>query len=254
MSSLHPVVVTDWRSVVRRRIAVVAVLLAAWVTTIEAKLVYLQVFKRADLAARAERQQERTQASPAKRGDILDRRGRVLATSGDADTISAVPTEIDDPPGAARKLCDALADCDARERQSLADRLSQRKAFAYVRRQVSPDQARHAADLNLDGVGFTKESKRFYPNKELAAHLLGWVGVDNNGLSGLEHTYDPQIRGKAGTISGPTAARRRCGQGGPDPGPPRRAPPRLQPLRAPADLRVEHRADHRRVPAAHRRA
>jgi cell division protein FtsI (penicillin-binding protein 3) len=208
MSSLHPVVVTDWRSVVRRRIAVVAVLLAVWVTTIEAKLVYLQVFKRADLAARAERQQERTQASPAKRGDILDRRGRVLATSVDADTIYAVPTEIDDPPGAARKLCDALADCDARERQSLADRLSQRKAFAYVRRQVAPDQARRVADLNLDGVGFTKESKRFYPNKELAAHLLGWVGIDNTGLAGLESTYDAQIRGKAGTILIHTDARR----------------------------------------------
>ena len=97
MSSLHPVVVTDWRVVLRRRIVVVAVLLAVWVATIEAKLVYLQVFKRADLAARAERQQERTQASPAKRGDILDRRGRVLATSGDADPLYAVPTEIDDP-------------------------------------------------------------------------------------------------------------------------------------------------------------
>src|SRR3954454_169677 len=208
MSSLHSVVVTDWRSVVRRRISVVAVLLALWVTTIEAKLVYLQVFKRADLAARAERQQERTQASPAKRGDILDRRGRVLATSVDADTIYAVPTEVDDPPGAARKLCDALADCDARERQSLADRLSQRKAFAYVRRQVAPDQAQRVADLNLDGIGFTKESKRFYPNKELAAHLLGWVGIDNKGLGGLESTYDAQIRGKAGTILVHTDARR----------------------------------------------
>jgi cell division protein FtsI (penicillin-binding protein 3) len=208
MSSLHPVVVTDWRIVLRRRILVVAALLAVWVTTIEAKLVYLQVFKRGDLAARAERQQERTQASPAKRGDILDRRGRVLATSVDADTIYAVPTEIDDPRGAARKLCDALADCDGRERQALADRLSQRKAFAYVRRQVAPDQARRVADLNLDGVGFTKESKRFYPNKELAAHLLGWVGIDNKGLGGLESTYDAQIRGKAGTILIHTDARR----------------------------------------------
>src|SRR3954468_11163556 len=208
MSSLHPVVVTDWRSVVRRRIAVVAVLLAVWVTTIEAKLVYLQVFRRADLAARAERQQERTQASPAKRGDILDRRGRVLATSVDADTIYAVPSEIDDAAEAAKKICDALRDCDAKERQSIAEKLGQHRAFAYVKRQVSPDQAERVAALNLDGVGFMKESKRFYPNKELAAHLLGWVGIDNKGLSGIEYTYDPQIRGKAGTISVHTDARR----------------------------------------------
>src|SRR3954449_7962407 len=147
----------DWRPIMKRRLMCVSALLALWVTGIEAKLVYLQIFDRAELAARAERQQERTQPSPAKRGDILDRRGRVLATSVDADTIYAVPTEIDDPPGAARKLCDALADCDARERQSLADRLSQRKQFAYVRRQVAPDQAQRVAGLNLDGIGFTKE-------------------------------------------------------------------------------------------------
>src|SRR5256885_3051997 len=208
MSSLHPVIATDWRVTLRRRVAVVAALLAMWVSGIEAKLVYLQVFERADLAARAERQQERTQASPAKRGDILDRHGRVLATSVDADTIYAVPTEIDDPAGAARKLCDALADCDRREREALADKLAQRKQFAYVRRQVAPDQARRVAELNLDGIGFTKESKRFYPNKELAAHLLGWVGIDNTGLSGLESTYDAQIRGKAGTILVHTDARR----------------------------------------------
>src|SRR3954471_11058701 len=198
----------DWRPIMKRRVAIVSVLLGLWVAGIEAKLVYLQVFDRADLAARAERQQERTQPSPAKRGDILDRRGRVLATSVDADTIYAVPTEIDKPAEAAKKICDALRDCDGRERQSIAEKLAQRRAFAYVKRQVSPDQAERVAALNLDGVGFMKESKRFYPNKELAAHLLGWVGIDNKGLSGIEYTFDPQIRGKAGTIMVHTDARR----------------------------------------------
>src|SRR5215471_6703443 len=208
MAIPRPPAPQDWRQTLQRRAVAVGCVLALWVTGIEAKLVYLQVFKRADLEARAERQQERTQASPAKRGDILDRRGRVLATSVDADTIYAVPTEIDDAAAAARRLCDALRDCDARERQSLAERLLQRKAFAYVRRQVSPEQSRRVTDLNLDGIGFMKESKRFYPNKELAAHLLGWVGIDNKGLSGLESTYDAQIRGNAGTMLVHTDARR----------------------------------------------
>jgi cell division protein FtsI/penicillin-binding protein 2 len=198
----------NWRPIMKRRMAILAVLLGLWVAGIEAKLVYLQVFDRADLAARAERQQERTLPSPAKRGDILDRRGRVLATSVDADTIYAVPTEIDNAADAAKKICDALRDCDAKDRQSIADRLGQRRAFAYVRRQVAPDQAERVAALNLDGIGLAKESKRFYPNKELAAHLLGWVGIDNTGLGGVEYTYDPQIRGKAGTISVHTDARR----------------------------------------------
>ena len=81
-----------------------------------------------------------------------------------------------------RSCASALDDCYAKERQALAERLGQKRAFAYVRRQVSPDQAQRVAALNLDGVGFIKESRRFYPNKELAAHLLGYVGIDNTGL------------------------------------------------------------------------
>jgi cell division protein FtsI (penicillin-binding protein 3) len=127
-----------------------------------------------------------------------------------ADTIYAVPTEIDHAADAAKKICAALGDCDAKDRQSIAERLGQKRAFAYVKRQVTPDQAERVAALNLDGIGFIKESKRFYPNKELAAHLLGWVGIDNKGLSGLEHTYDPQIRGKAGTILVHTDARHKA--------------------------------------------
>jgi cell division protein FtsI (penicillin-binding protein 3) len=198
----------DWRVPLKRRIVWMAGCLAFWVACIETRLVYLQVFARADLVARAERQQERTQPSPAKRGDILDRRGRVLATSVDADTIYAVPSAIADAVDAAKRICQALADCEGRDRQALADRLGTRRAFAYVRRQVSSEQARRVAALNLDGVGFVKESRRFYPNKELAAHLLGYVGLDNTGLNGLEYTYDSKIRGKPGTILVHTDARR----------------------------------------------
>jgi cell division protein FtsI (penicillin-binding protein 3) len=197
-----------WRATLRRRLVVVAWMVGLWVAGIEARLVYLTVIDNADLVARADRQHERTQSAPAKRGDILDRRGRVLATSVDADTIYAVPSEIDDAKDAVKKLCEALADCSAKDRQLLVERLGARKAFAYVRRQVSPDQAQRVTALNLDGIGFTTESKRFYPNKELGAHLLGWVGIDNTGLSGLEYTYDPQIRGKPGTILIHTDARR----------------------------------------------
>jgi cell division protein FtsI (penicillin-binding protein 3) len=199
---------TDWRVSLKRRIVVVAGLLGLWVVGIEARLVFLQVFRHADLVARAERQQERTQSSPAKRGDILDRRGRILATSVDADTIIAVPSDIDDAKSTVSKLCDAFGDCTDKERQSLVDKLGRSRQFAYVRRQIAPDVAKRIADLNLDGIGDVKESKRFYPNKELAAHLLGYVGLDNGGLSGVESTYDSQIRGKPGTILVHTDAKR----------------------------------------------
>jgi cell division protein FtsI (penicillin-binding protein 3) len=146
----------------------------------------------------------------AKRGDILDRKGRVLATSVDADTIYAVPSAVDDARGVVNALCGALGDCSAKERETLVDRLGKTRPFAYVRRQVSPDQARRVAALNLKPIGFIKEDRRFYPNKTLAAHLLGYVGVDNQGLSGLESTYDAQIRGKAGTVLVQTDARGRA--------------------------------------------
>ncbi len=184
------------------------VFLGLWVAAIEARLVYLQVFRNADLVTRATHQQSRTMAAAAKRGDILDRKGRVLATSVDADSVIAVPSAIDDPAGVAKAICGALGDCKPAERDSLAGKLGKTRAFAYVKRQVSPEQAKRVAALNLDGIGFMKEDRRFYPNKELAAHLLGYVGLDNTGLSGLESTYDTQISGKPGTLLVQTDARR----------------------------------------------
>jgi cell division protein FtsI (penicillin-binding protein 3) len=199
---------TDWHVTLKRRTIVAAGALAVWAVAIEARLVHLQIVQRADLVARAGRQQRRTIDAPAKRGDILDRRGGVLATSVDAESIYAVPSEIGDRQAAAARLCEALGDCTDRERRALVERLGQQRAFAFVRRQVSPDEARRVARFNLDGVGFIRESRRFYPNRELAAHLLGFVGIDNKGLGGLESAYDSQIRGKPGTVLIHTDARR----------------------------------------------
>ncbi len=197
-----------WRRTLKRRLAVAAAAVLLWTTAIEARLVYLQVVRHAELSARAERQQSRTIEAPAKRGELLDRRGRVLAYSVDADTIYAVPTDIEAPDQAASALCGALADCTTKDRQALADRIRRGRAFVYVRRQVSPEQARRVAALDLAGVGFMKENRRFYPNKHLAAHLLGYVGIDNGGLHGIEAAYDSLIKGRPGTVLIQTDARR----------------------------------------------
>lgn len=199
----------EWRATIRRRLLVTAALFGLWSTAIAARLVHLQVISHEDLAARAERQQLRTVTAPAKRGEILDRNGRVLAYSVDADTIYAVPSDISDPDAVAAAICGALEDCSSRERQAMADRMRRRGAFAYVRRRIAPDEARRVASLNLEGVGFHKENRRFYPRKELAAHLLGYVGIDNQGLNGIELVYDRQVRGRAGTILVQTDARSR---------------------------------------------
>src|SRR6516165_8346993 len=113
-----------WRKTIRARLLVCAALLGVWTTAIEARLVYLQVFDHADLLQRADRQQNRTVQPPAKRGEIFDRKGRVLAYSVDADTIAAVPTDIDDPDGVAAQVCGALAGCGPDRRQAIAKSLN----------------------------------------------------------------------------------------------------------------------------------
>jgi cell division protein FtsI/penicillin-binding protein 2 len=198
----------DWRGTLKQRLTIAFCVLLAWSAVIEARLVYLQVYRYADLTARADRQQSRTIPSPAERGEILDRNGRILARSVDADTIYAVPTELGDPDQAAATLCRALRDCQSDDRRAIAERIRKGRHFAYVRRQVSPDQARRVAELQMEGIGFVRENQRRYPNRELAAHLLGYVGVDNVGLGGIEGTYDSLIRGKSGTILVQTDARR----------------------------------------------
>lgn len=198
----------DWRTTLKRRIAVAAGVLLLWSGAIEARLVDLQVYRRAELSARAERQQMRTLTAPAKRGEILDRRGHVLAYSVDAASVYAVPTEIEDPKGVVDALCGVFGNCTREERQDLVERLSRRRPFAYVRRQITPDEVRRIAALQLQGIGFVNENRRFYPNKYLAANVLGYVGLDSTGLAGIESSYDALIKGKAGTVLIQTDAKR----------------------------------------------
>ena len=107
-------------------------------------------------------------------------------------------------------LCGALTDCAPKEQDALAARLRQKRAFVYVRRRVTPQQARRIAELDLEGIGFIKEDRRFYPKKQLAAQLLGFVGVDNKGLAGIEAAYDSQISGALGKLLYQTDARGRA--------------------------------------------
>ena len=203
----------NWRPVLRRRLMVAVGVLACWVLAIEVRLVVLQVWQHDQLTLRAERQQSETQKTPGKRGEIVDRHGRLLAYSVDADTIYAVPTDIADPIKAAAALCGAFDECDKKDRDQLVERLTRKRrngsptSFQYVRRRATPIEAKRIAALEMKGIGFMKESKRFYPNRELAAHLLGYVGTDNAGRHGLEATYDKSVRGREGTMLVQTDAR-----------------------------------------------
>jgi cell division protein FtsI (penicillin-binding protein 3) len=184
----------------RSRLVCMAVGFALWAIAIVARLVFLQVISYDSLVARVESQGRRTVQTPANRGEIADRTGRVLATSVDADTIYAVPNRVGDPARAAQALCRALQACDRRGQEDIEARLRQKRDFVYVRRRVSPAEAQQVAALALPGVGFTKETRRVYPHRDLAAHVLGYTGLDNKGLAGVEATLDSVVRGREGTL------------------------------------------------------
>jgi cell division protein FtsI (penicillin-binding protein 3) len=188
------------------------VIFALWAAGVQARLVWLQVNQHERLSKKAEDQVGRRQPLHPLRGTIYDRDGRVLATSADADTVYAVPSQVDDPKATARKLCDVLVDCRTSKGayDALVERLSKRGPFTFVQRQVSPDEARAVHALDLDGIGFRTESRRFYPNRELMAPLLGYVGLDNVGLGGLETKFNDLLRGKDGHALVLTDARHRA--------------------------------------------
>ena len=200
---------TRWRDVARRRLVVTAGVMALWGIAIEARLVQLQVFRHDVLVERALRQRLRTIPTHPKRGEIVDREGQILAYSVDADTIVAVPADVECPVETTRLLCEVL-ECRGEQHDRILTRLDTENLFAYVQQYVSVDTARRIRELDLKGVGFLKQNRRFYPNRELAAHLIGYVGIDNQGLYGLESSYDEEISGQPGRVLMQTDARNRA--------------------------------------------
>jgi cell division protein FtsI (penicillin-binding protein 3) len=190
----------EWRATLRSRTAVCGVALMLWTVAIESRLLFLQVVRYDEMKARADDQYFRQVETPAKRGDIIDRNGLLLAYSVDAHTVVAYPRLVKDPRKTARLVCQSLERCDAAREQSLAAKLAARPSFVFIERQVTDAVARRVRGLDLAGIELIKESRRYYPNRQLAAAVLGYVGVENKGLAGLEATFDSRIRGRDGLM------------------------------------------------------
>jgi len=193
------------RTNARQRLYILAGLLCFWMLAIGARLAYLQVYRYGDFARQAQRQQQRSIEVAPSRGVIYDRNGRELAMSISVDSIFAVPSEIPDPPATAGILARVLG----LDQADVLLRLRGSRAFAWVARKVDPEKSERVRALNLRGIYFQKESKRYYPKSELAAQVLGYVGLDDEGLSGIERAYDEQLRGKPGRMLISMDAKRR---------------------------------------------
>src|SRR5713101_1082908 len=180
----------------RLRLLIVASLAALWMVAAAGRLAYLQLFCYSDYLARALRQQRHiVQISP-KRAPIYDRNLLPLAMSIEVDSCFAVPSEIADQEMAARLLAGALGI----PQSVVEERLASSNSFAWVERKLSPEKTRRVAALNLKGIYFQKENQRFYPKRELAAHVLGYVDIDEKGLAGVEYELNDQIRTKPGRV------------------------------------------------------
>ena len=193
------------RSETNLRLYVLVGILALWSAVICVRLVYLQIFSYGEFEHRAHHQQQRTVEVAAKRGIIYDRAGRELAMSTAVDSVFAVPTEIPDLAGAI-SLVSRITRADPRE---LLGRCQAAKTFCWVARKADAETAERIRSLNLRGIYFQKESKRFYPKSELAAQVIGYVGTDDEGLSGIEREYDEKLQGKPGQMVISVDARRK---------------------------------------------
>lgn len=178
----------------RTRIIMIGTVFGLLFLSVVGRAFYLQILQHENLVKKADKQhQHKVDLTPA-RGSILDRNGTTLAESIHMDSCYAEPRRIKDVDGTAGVLAPILGI----PKKELVARLSVNKSFIWIERFLSPEVATHVRNMKLPGIGFAPESKRFYPNKEIAAHVVGFTGCDPNGLEGIELKYDSTILGNTG--------------------------------------------------------
>jgi len=156
------------------------------------RLVALQVWQAAELSVKADRQHRKTVSLEGARGTIVDRHGKVLAMNVEVPSAFGVPTALGSPTKTARALAPVL---QVRS-EELERKLRQARGFVWLSRKLDPEQGRRLQRLSLDGVGVVMEGRRFYPKGTFLSHVLGFAGMDGEGLEGIEHRYESYLRGE----------------------------------------------------------
>jgi cell division protein FtsI (penicillin-binding protein 3) len=180
----------------RFRLSLFAAFFCFWIPMICGRLVWLQIVDYGFLTQRAARQQQRSIEVSPPRGVIYDRKGRELAMSVQVDSVFAVPSEIPDQGMAARLLARILK-ADPKE---ILAKLESSHSFTWIARKLDNSSSARIRSLNLKGIYFQKEPKRFYPKNDLSAQVIGYVGMDDEGLAGIERSFDQRLRGRPGKM------------------------------------------------------
>lgn len=190
----------------QKRIVQIFAALTAWVVIVVAKLVYVQLIKHDHYESRAQKQQERTLSLLPVRGSILDARGRILAESVTAESIYADPQAVADRRAVANRLASVKGlRLNSKEIEA---KLRSDSGFVWIARQVPLEVTAEVRRLGINGVDFIEEHRRAYPRNTLAANVIGYVGVDGEGLAGVEHSFNGYVRGRVGRVTVLRDARR----------------------------------------------
>lgn len=180
----------------RRRVILLFVFSALIILVLLGRLAYIQFVWAEDLGRMALETRMREVPVEPKRGVIYDRKGRELAISVNVESVYAIPAQIEDPEATAETISGVLG-IPADE---VLLKITRPQSFVWVERKVPEDVARQLRLLELPGIDFTQESKRYYPKDVLACHIIGIAGIDNQGLEGMEMVYDKYLRGTYGKI------------------------------------------------------
>lgn len=195
----------------RRRFWLICGFFLCWALAIGGRMFWLMLVRHHEYIERAERQQQRTIEVAPRRGILYDRNLQELAMTVQVDSVYADPSEIADQLAAARTLA-GIVHTDPQDSRTTADAIAARlkagRNFAWVARKVPNPIAARVRALHMKGIYFQKEFKRFYPDNQLAAQVLGYVGVDDTGLGGLEEKFDKRLHGKPGLMYAAIDARR----------------------------------------------
>jgi cell division protein FtsI (penicillin-binding protein 3) len=184
-----------------QRLRIFARICLGWSLLIVLRLIQLQIIEHEDYAHQAEQQQQREVEIQAARGAILDRNGSALAMSVSVDSVCINPLRVPDLEVAAELLSKILNVDEGALLARMAVAAQNKRGFLWVKRKITPEEARKLRSYKLEWVEFRTESSRYYPKGSLAAHLLGGVDHEERGNAGIEHSLNSDLQGKPGIMT-----------------------------------------------------
>ncbi len=187
----------DTKNWLKFRIVFILLIFLVFFIALLSRAFQLQILSGQKLKILAQKQQTMTLQLQPERGMIYDRNGEKLAASVLADSVCADPSKIADPVRASRQISEILH----LDKDTVFKKISEPRSFCWLARRISPEQAVNIGNANIEGLVLVKEPKRFYPNGELAAHMLGFVGADATGLEGIEKKYNDVLKGKPAKLA-----------------------------------------------------